>query len=358
MFFFKAKNYVGIELGHSSIKVVGLKKEQKRLLPQFYRIENLDERDDDDQRLIAQEILRTVASDERVSGARLSVTLPASLAITRVMELNPLMPEEELEATIKDEISQVTFDDVDEMRIVVSGLDVQTGPEDKTRVVAFAINSEILEDRLSLLRGAGLKPDSIDIDSVALYNAFKLLLDEEQLQVPECLVEVGADESRCLILAEGHAPFYRVIDVGSSQITRRLMADSGISYQEAEQRKVAFFSEMRKGDDVVKQNVDLIEAFCAFAGELIYEVRRCIRHFQSTEAVAQFGAVYLTGGGARSHLLRHLFEHELSITTRFWDPFVLLASGDIHGAPQGLETAETMRLGPALGTVLQNMENG
>ncbi len=356
MFLSTKKKFIGIEIGLSSIKVVGLRKEQKRLIPEFYRIMTLAPDQEQDEAI--GENLRLIAEDERVGGAEVYVTLPASLAVSRVMKLSTRIPPEEAEQVIKDEIAQMTFDDVDEMRIVASELEDVTCPDDYVRIFTSGINEETLDEKLNLLRAVGLEPQGVDLDSVALHNAFEYsLLQEEDISLPQCLVEVGANESRCLILAPGHAPFFRVIDVGSSQVTRSLMAAGNIDFAEADALKIAFFKEMQQRSETVRSNPELIEIFCNFASELIHEVRRCIRHYQSTEAVAEFGRVYLTGGGARVDLLTALFEHELAMETRFWDPYKEYASGKDE-AVASTAADETLRLGPAIGTVLQGVIRG
>jgi Tfp pilus assembly PilM family ATPase len=90
-----------------------------------------------------------------------------------------------------------------------------------------AVRAKAVDDRIALLRAAGLTAHAIDHDAFALRRA-----------VPDtdAIVDVGTERSSVHVFSES-APFSLHVAMGGAAITRGIAADLAIEFENAEHRK-------------------------------------------------------------------------------------------------------------------------
>ncbi len=163
------------------------------------------------------------------------------------------------------------------------------GPQ--MQVLLVAAKRELIENRLSLLADAGLRPTVIDVEAFALHNAFERNYPEPTRGLA-ALVNVGHETTNIDLLSDGVPVLVRDVPFGSRRLREALQRERGLA---ADQAEAAI---QGKGEAV-----DLAGFLRERVDELAVGIERAVA-FVLQQAGNGAGArglvkVYVSGGGAR-----------------------------------------------------------
>jgi type IV pilus assembly protein PilM len=347
---------VGVDLGSTTIKVVGVLQTRHSYELQFYDVVDLvqeyapnstEEIQDD----FYVEQLQKIASAYNLKDATLSATLPADSAVIHLIELNTSQSDVEAAETIQSELQEVSPEGLDKMQIVVHP--VGAGPEESGQqaFLACAVPNETMKRYLGILRETGLKPSVLDLDALGVYNAFHFF-SNKKISFPLTVVQLGSHYTICSILLPGKNPFFKVIKLGGNDITSRIMTEFNVAYSKAEAMKNRFLDTSRT-NSVSYKKTKLYEILLSFSEQLSLEIKKCIRHFQTFEGVVTNGQIYFTGGGAKLDVLLELFADHLRMNVYLWNPLDHFVKTYLDQDDDENRRRKGVHLTPALGTVLR-----
>jgi len=177
------------------------------------------------------------------------------------------------------------------------------------QVLLVAAKRELVENKVSLLLGAGLQPLVIDVDAFALHNAFEYNYPEG-MQGIVALVNLGHEMTNVNILEDGIPILTRDIPYGSRKIREDLQRERGLTADDAE--------------EVVQGRLPLAD-FDTFvrgsADEIAVGVERAAAFLMTQQAGAGLGRLYLSGGGARIPGLPEALGQRMGVETQVVNPF-------------------------------------
>jgi len=292
----KEKFSSGIDIGTAEIKAVKLK--WGKDAPELYAVAAYPAQPD------LAGALKNVVRDLDIKKANISVSGPA--VIIRQATL-PRMTEEELGQAIKFEaekhipfpIAEVNTD----ARILKADL-----AENKMLVMIAAVKKDFLNQRLKLLGEAGLKVNLVDIDSLAIINAFFFNNPEADKTKAIALLNIGAAFSNLNIL-EGSIPrLSRDIHIAGNNINQKIADTLGIDSRAAEALKVA-------PDRVDKANPAVDAVLLQLSGE----IRTSFDYFESQSA-SSINKIFLSGGGSLCPKAKESIANSLGVEVEYWDP--------------------------------------
>lgn len=198
-------------------------------------------------------------------------------------------------------------------------------PENKMLVMIAAIKKEAMQQRLKVLEEAGLRPDIIDIDSVALINAFNF--NYPKVDVAEgksiCLLNIGATISNVSILENGIPRLSRDIHNAGANFTKKLMDIFDLDFKAAEKLKIegsglALDSQSQNPDpqraNKVKASVESVLT------NLAQEIRTSFDYYESQNS-SNVAKIFLSGGGSKITGLAEMLASCLGIAVESWDAF-------------------------------------
>jgi type IV pilus assembly protein PilM len=233
----------------------------------------------------------------------------------------PAMSREELSEKIQEEAEEYIPFDIDDVTMdfqilrqpgQISGSMDDPESKDKMEVLLVAVQREIIEARMEILEGAGLKPVIMDLDVFAMMNAVNMA---ENLEHRGCvvLIDLGSSFTNINIVNNGFTHFTRDFRFGGLQCTGKLQAEFKISPQEADE-----FKRGNIPDSVDEEKVKkiILESF----DPIIEEVKNSISGFENLENCSVDQA-FLTGGGALLNGVDRLFADKLGIATEIFNPF-------------------------------------
>lgn len=250
---------------------------------------------------------------------RVNIALSGLSTVTRYVPF-PKMSAAELKQALKFEaqkhipfaLSEVNLD----AQIIKDGL-----PENKMLVLLAAVKKDAARERLKAVEAAGLKATLIDIDSIALINAF--IFNNSAEIIPKhkviALLNAGSEISSLNILEAGIPRFSRDIHIAGRNFTQRISDIMNIDFAAAEILKIGIEKEI---SDKIKTAIEPVFI------NLANEVRTSFDYYESQSA-ASVERIFLSGGGAKLFAFKEMLTAAVGIEAGYWDPFkkISLASG-------------------------------
>jgi type IV pilus assembly protein PilM len=171
----RAKNLVGIDIDASSVTAVQVK-HNGRLTVDRVASTPLESGIVRDGEVVDVEglstALRTLFKENRGLGKRVRVGVANQKIVVRVVELPYLENAKELEAAVRFQAQDQIPMPLDQAVIDFQPLDVVNGPDGRRqRLLLVAARKDMVTRALDAVRGAGLRPEGIDLSAFAMIRA-------------------------------------------------------------------------------------------------------------------------------------------------------------------------------------------
>jgi type IV pilus assembly protein PilM len=217
-------------------------------------------------------------------------------------------------------------------------------PKEKTKqmsVMAAAVRKEMVDQRLTVFKNAGLQPQLIGLNPIALANAY-FVLDPDNPEMRDkavAILDIG-DVTSTLIISVNKMPrFTRDIFIGGKELTKRISNALGVSLEEAEKLKC----------QSAERRQEIISACESTLMNIVQEIRISFDYFL-TERNVELGQILLTGGGALLEGMAQFISSNLELKVELWDPVKRLK---ISSKVSGEEIKkQNLQLSVALGLAL------
>ncbi|HNT51773.1 MAG TPA: type IV pilus assembly protein PilM [Candidatus Syntrophosphaera sp.] len=322
----KFKESVGIDIGTHSVKVVHLKKlhegfkllnyEIRPTVPVGVEYIPSDLRPDRFAPVIV-EIMKTLHINPKKIQHLVTSVGGDNTSIKQIKTI--FLPEDELESALFFEAKK---------HIPISGtdmiLDYQViNVEEKTNnmnILLAATSKELLNEHTNTLVTAGLNPNIVDIDSLAVANSFALnAFVEEGVYV---LLNLGAHRTNMIIWGPEAKFFARDIPFGGYHFTRDIMRRRQLEYEAAEHYKMEWgLLDDPNATDAKKISVlDISEKSTEDA--IVEEIRRSLRFYVKEAGNSDFRKIYIMGGTSKLKGLQEYIQEKVSIPTDVFMPFI------------------------------------
>jgi type IV pilus assembly protein PilM len=219
------------------------------------------------------------------------MAMPQSAVITKRIMLPAGLRDEELELQVESEANQYIPFSLDEVSLdfCVIGPSPTSGGD--IEVLIAASRKERVQDRQGLAEAAGLKPVVLDIESHASLLAMARIVESLPNEGRDALValfEIGADTTSLKVLRDGEMLYDRDQAFGGSQLTTLISRQYGLSFEEAEQKKLA-------GDQLEDYEAQVLGPF---VDSLSQEIGRALQYFFTSTPHHKVHYVMLAGGTA------------------------------------------------------------
>ncbi|MFH0739173.1 MAG: type IV pilus assembly protein PilM [Candidatus Omnitrophota bacterium] len=298
--FLKEKIILGLDIGTSGIKFIKLRFVKEGIELCGFGAEPMQ--------ADLEPLLKNIAQSQNIKKANISVSGPS--AIIRYVNF-PKMTAQELAQSLKFEAQKHIPFTVSEVNLDAAILKSDL-PDNKILVMLAAIKKEFLEQRLKLIESAGLHVSNVDIDSVAIINAFNFNYTKEDLPQSKsiALLNIGSSFSNLSILEGGMPHLSRDIQVAGNNFTQKLEDVLEIDFKSAEALKL-------NPDKEKAQKIT--QALESMLSGLAVEVRTSFDYYesQSTLSVAK---IFLSGAGSIFPGFKDILANLLGIEVEYWDP--------------------------------------
>jgi type IV pilus assembly protein PilM len=273
-------------------------------------------------------ILRDLLKDAGIKNGRVSLTVSGSGVNIKRIAI-PDMPRAELKEAVRWEIKgQLPFP-VDTAYIDFHILgDIIEDKTKKLDLMVVACPNRLIDQTLSIARGAGLDPFHLDVGPFALWDAF-LTWGRVKEGEEVALIDLGADKTNIHLFRGRILQFSREVTPAGTDITRAIMdgmgpaEESSLLYERAERIK-EILGASSEGSQEVLRSLDKLGAqdksinvpkiifhMRPILERMAAEIVRSLDYYKHEFSLDRIDRVLLTGGGAHlknfsSHLGKEL----------------------------------------------------
>ena len=318
----KSNILLGLDISSTSVKLLELSKNGARYRVESYGVEPLPpnavvEKNISDVEGVGDAVKRLITR-AKASSRLCAVAVAGSAVITKTIEMDASLSDDEMENQITVEADQYIPYPLDEVAIDFEVMGLSEGSTDQVEVLLAACRRENVELREASLELGGIKPRVVDIEAHAMKRAFELV--QPQLGAnPEDLVvaviDIGATMTTLSVLADDKSIYTREQLFGGKQLTEEIQRRYGLSFEEAGLAK------KRGGlpDDYEQ------EVLQPFKEAVLQQVTRSLQFFFSSSQYDDVDYIVLAGGTASIEGLAEMIENKLGTPTIIANPFLDMA---------------------------------
>lgn len=311
----KPRKLVGLDIGSSSVKAVELARKGDGYELVSLGLEPLGQDVVVDgsimDALLVSSAIKKVVTQNKIKVKEVATSVSGHSVIVKRMTLSAAN-EAEVAAAIPYEAQQhIPFDvaDVNVSYQVMGPSPAGGGME----VMMVAAKREKILNHTNVLSQAGRVPVVVDIDALALQNAFEANYDPEPGALI-ALLNIGASTLNINIVRDGTPLFTRDVSVGGNQYTDTLQKELDLSFDDAEM--------LKQGRPVTNVSPEAAIPHLRPVSEiLLLEIQKTFDFFRQTTSQEDIQAIYLAGGTAKVTGLLELLKEEFKVPIEMMDPF-------------------------------------
>lgn len=316
---------IGLDISSSSVKLVELGQNSagqfvlERLASQPLekgwitdgQVERFDE---------VAEAVRKLVSRSGTSTRRVVMAMPQAAVITKKIILPAGLREDEMEVQVESEANQYIPFSLDEVSLDFCVIGPSPATMDDVEVLIAASRKDRVQDRQGLAEAAGLEPVVLDVESHAsrlAISRWTACLPRQGRDALIALFEIGADNTGLKVLCNDELLYDRDQAFGGSQLTLLISRQYGLTFDEAERKKV-------DGGLPPEYTTDLQEPF---VDSLAQEIGRALQYFFTSTPHHKVDYVLLAGGTATLAGLQARVTELTGFESLVVNPFDLMQMG-------------------------------
>ena len=313
-----SKYSVGLDIGSSSIKLIQLRRDRRGVHLKAFDMAMLPPETVVDGALMnftaIVEKIRELAKPWKLLGKECAFSVSGNSVIIKKISL-PEMTPEELQESIHWEAEQYIPFDIKDVNVDVQILNPRAG-QGQMDVLLVAAKKDVIQDYMSVVQEAGMRPVCADVDTFTIQNAFELNYGFPPNETIG-LINVGASVININVVSSGITTFTRDISMGGALLTQEIQKHLNVSYEEAEHYKTA--GEGNITNNTIAREVQKLSE--RVSQTLVTEIQRSLDFFAATTVNADVSKIYLSGGSAQIPPLIRTLERNLEVPVELVDPF-------------------------------------
>lgn len=317
----KSLAIIGLDISSTSVKLLELSQSGSRFRVESYSVAPLPanavvEKNINEVDAVADAVLKAYEL-ARTKVKLAAVAVAGSAVITKVIEMDEGLTDEQMESQIALEADQYIPYPLDEVAI---DFEVQGPIEDspgRANVLLAACRRENVDLRVDALELAEIGVKVVDVEAYAMERAFSLIQNQfdHDENTTVAIVDVGATMTTLSVLTGGQTIYTREQLFGGKQLTEEIQRRYGMTAEEAGLAK-------KQGglpDDYT------LEVLGPFKDAVVQQVTRSLQFFFSSSQYNDVDQIVLAGGVASMTGLAELVQEKLGTPTVVANPFAEMA---------------------------------
>lgn len=313
----KQTSVLGLDISSTSVKLLELSRSGNSYKVESYGVRPLPPNAVVEKNIAeieaVSEALEKVVTQARSKTKKSAVAVAGSAVITKIIEMQAGLKDNELENEIRAQADQYIPYPLDEVSIDFEVLGEVPNNPNQVEVLLAACRSENVEVREECLKEAGLEPYIVDVEAYCMERAFSMIAP--QLEGGDdstvAVVDIGATMTTLSVLHNGQTIYTREQLFGGKQLTEEIQRRYGLSNEEAGLAK-------KQGglpDDYES------EVLQPFKEAVVQQVSRSLQFFFSSSQYNEVDYIVLAGGVASMDGLSELVQEKLGTPTTVANPF-------------------------------------
>ncbi len=324
---------IGLDIGHSSIKMVQLMltedgpkvlAAQRASLPAHAHGDELAH-----QRLVVTTIRQLLTCGNFKGRGVISALPNERLRITSLRLSETEAPH--AERILQSQAAQRFGLDprADTIHHVLAG-SVRQGDEVKNEYILLATDNGTIKDHIALMESAGLRPAGIDAVPCALFRNFeRMMRRQEDKERTLIFIDVGHRYTTVVIGRAAEICFAKQMAFGVARFSEDIAAQLDIPVADAEALRLKLQND-ESVDDATQRLVT--DTLSATGEQLAAEISLCLRYYTVTFRGQRIERAIVAGGGANEKAVLNVLRNRLAIETEVAEP---LRGFDCSGIESG-----------------------
>ncbi|MBD3296896.1 MAG: hypothetical protein GF392_05960, partial [Candidatus Omnitrophica bacterium] len=214
---------VGLDIGTHSVKIIAMDRTDSGSLLTAYNIKDIPS---GSKAADLSDIISSAMNELDLKPEDVNLGFSGPGVIVRFIDL-PRMTRDQLEGALSFEAEKYIPFNVNDvvMDFIILGDSLEKG---KMRVLLAAAKKELIQERLDLMKSLNMDINVLDIDALAVFNAF-LAANDQDVEQNSAFFHFGHFQGDVLV-ATGQTPaFIRQIQIGGKDIAAGIRKDEGSS---------------------------------------------------------------------------------------------------------------------------------
>jgi len=175
-------------------------------------------------------------------------------------------------------------------------------------VLLVAAEERFIQERIELVKGAGLEPQIVNVDAFALMSAFRAATADSKRVTG--ILDVGYHLSK-LVVFESDIPYFsRDIEIGEREILQVVSERLGIDFNLAKELSY---------QDKEDKHKQIAEAVATTLGSLLSELSLSFEYCER-DLEKRVEQLYISGGGSRIKVLLEALAGLPDLKSNIWNP--------------------------------------
>lgn len=318
----KSNTLLGIDISSTSVKLLELSQSGNRYRVESYAVEPLPANAVVEKNIVelegVGEALTRVLVKARTNVRNAAVAVAGSAVITKTIEMDAGLSDDELESQMKLEADQYIPYPLEEVAIDFEVQGYSTRNPERVDVLLAACRKENVEVREAALALAGLSARVVDVEAYALERSFGLIaaqLSNNREKLIVAVVDIGATMTTLSVLHNGRIIYTREQLFGGRQLTEEIQRRYGLSMGEAGLAK-------KQGGLPDDYHSEVLQPF---KDAVVQQVSRSLQFFFASGQYHEVDYIMLAGGTASIAGLDNLIQQRLGTPTLVANPFADMA---------------------------------
>lgn len=315
-------------------------------------------------KFIREAILKS--KGEKLRTKHVVASLPEEKAFLQVIQL-PIMEKGELNSAVQFEAENYVPLPLEEVYLDFQIVPPLAGKLDHVDVLLVAQPKKIVEGYIESLRGAGLTPMALEIESQAIARA---LIRNEVSPFPFLMVDIGTTKTSLIVFSGRSIRFTTSIQISSKNFTEVVSKNLKLNPTESEKIKTRYGIGIEDGrkDPIRGGNLRemamsqmIFEALTPVLASLANQIKKYLNYYQTHASHEHLkltekgiAKIFLCGGGANLKGLADFLSKELKIMVELGNPWVNILPRPLKEVP-GLPYQMSLKYTTALGLALRGI---
>lgn len=359
---FKKIQPIGIDFGHSSIRMIQLSESEGRISVAAAAQTDFPPeicRDHDKRMEFAYEAIEQMLIRGRFSGREAVAALANNYLKVKTLRTSLQMGDSFEENLFAEACGRFNLDQEKyALNYLIAG-DVPGSDEVKKEVILFAAEKDAINERIALLEKIGLTPVGLDIIPCALFrSAMPFMRREADMNAVKVIVDVGRS-STTITVGQGHdISFVKTLPIAGQRFNELVAARLDIEPYEAallRKRMMSHNSDFEV-DEATSQAVN--DAISMALNELAREISLCFRYYSVTFRGHRPEKLILSGAEAYEKVLLEELQSRVAIQVELANPLKTydLSNVDVISERDGHYSEWTVAVGLALKNIIRSSE--
>ena len=312
-----SKGLIGVDISSTSVKVLELSVKNNRYWVESYALVPLPEGSVVEKNILNPEAvgdaLERAVNLANVQSTDVALAVPTSMVITKIIEMDADMSDEEREVQIRMDAEQYIPFPLDEVSLDFEVLPDRLANPNRVNVLLVATRTENVDTRVEVLELAGLSAKVADVESYAMERAFSVFADTLPMGANTVgILDIGHTMTTLSVMQKGKIIYTREQVFGGRQLTQDVQSRYGLSFEEAGRAK----KERTLPDDY---DTEVLEPFL---DAVVQQAARSLQFFFSSSQFNEIDHILLAGGNANIPGLAKLLQQKLGYRVTIANPFL------------------------------------